>query len=648
MPIQPQEFVTFKGLLPAFDRKRIVEPFVVDGENFIVDADGPVSFFGRTWWTYGSIAEPRGFQALLSIDQETYYYTAADALCRYDETTRQMYPVFTHATRTLFWPWTIAIVGGYEYFVNREVGLVRHDPVDGTWNVLVDANIPNPAIACCEAYGRLVVLGDTHYSWSAIDDGSIAGFVPSTATGAGFQLLSILGSGLTGLMLLAYQEGFVVYTTAGLIRVENVQAENPFRHRILTRATRPLNPWVITRISGSKSRYAEKGDTDELQLYLAHRGLYITDGTGRPRLWNEALSEYLLRTLLPALDHDGLAFTTRLHYNNDLALVFLSVSDTGQQHTYSRAYAVYTPLDEIGILSRAHTALYDLSFMEGAIQGPQFGMIDAAGTQFYFSFTDTDRLQPTAGAVLVDYRAIFDIPTIAAEDLADINIVADQIVMSDEDLSLIPRPGVFDIEYPLATYPSPSTFAVATEVAINTSATPHIASDVIAGNAEHVVIVISTRFYDEAPLDARILIGLLRRGEIQSIDVLSGFETGIISMLDAGIADTFEDYISDYMANLFEDYADSDDIEDWGVASSSGTEYTARMIGTLDGYQTWMANDTVQDVVLNIVGQDGRNRFVSGTVIGLYLLLEISAFNVGESFHLKTLRINMGQAGRLN
>jgi hypothetical protein len=642
MPVDAVEYKQFKGLLLPLDRKRMAEPYVVDGKNFIVDLDGPVSIFGRTWIDYQGIEEIRGFQTLECINSRQVFYCLEDCLAVYDVETRQLYPIYTHNVRVEFWPWSTASVGGVQYFANKEVGLLSRNPLTGLWTVVSGANIPPVVYGCCEAYGRLVLLGSesdgsvARASWSEIDDGSNAGFAPSTATGAGAQALSIIAGKLTPFLPLPYADGFIAYTNQGVCKFENVQAANPFRFRVLTRSENPLNPWVITRIGGQQR---------DQHVYLSHRGFYTTFGDEKPVVWEQLTSEGLHRNILPAIDHREGEFTTRVHYNDDSGWFTLSISPDSREHLYAYALVYYETAGEWGSFNKSHTGFGQVALNAGPFQGMHFGMCDTNGTIWRFSFTDSDRAYPVLPFFGIDYKEPADI--LAQLMATGTSIFNDQVIVTANDLSRITAPGVYDGAFEFAEGISPVP-SVMPEELMDLSGTPLIFADALVIQAAIIDLIVLPLTQTELPLEATILIGPIK-GQADKIDQISQFQELIISMLESGFQDEFEDYIEDYVdTEVIEDWLTMTGVEDWGESSGNNTEYSVRLIGTLDGYRTWIANNFTQAKVPALISQNGRNKHVAEVVSGMYLFVEISTNNIGETFHLKVLRANIANAGHLH
>lgn len=640
MPVQPKEYKQFKGLILPLDRKRIAEPYVVDGRNFLVDLDGPVSLFGRTWVSHQGVDEPRGFQTCNCIASTSVFWFLENCIAIYDVESRQIVPIYTHVIRTEFWPWSTASVGGVQYFANKEVGLLSRNPLNGVWTVVSGSNIPAVVYGCCESYGRLVLLGSesdgsvARASWSSIDDGSNAGFTPSIVTGAGAQALSIIAGRLIPFRPEPYPDGFLAYTSRGIAKFESVQAANPFRFRVLTRSETPLNPWVISR-TGGKPR--------DQHVFLTHRGLYTTFGDEKPVVWQELTSEALHRNILPNIDHANNEFTSRLDYNVDNGWLTLSLSRDSRPSIYSSAYVFYEAAGELGSFDKTHTGFAQLYLNDGPFLGYHFGMCDVNGTVWRFSFTDADRGYPTLPFFGVDYKLPYDLPAIRMASGA--STMSDWIIVSDEDLSGISDPGVYDTMFEFLEFISPSSMDPPTEV---NATGPNVMVDNIGMQASAIQIIVKPLVMTETPLDASILVGPIMV-DATRIDQITQVQELIISMLDSGFGDVIEDYINDYVSiEVIEDWNSLTAVEDWGESAGNNTEYSVRIIGTLDGYSVWSANGRTQSVVPALVKQTGRNKHLAAMVSGIYMFVEITTSNIGETFHLKVLRANVTDAGHLH
>jgi len=646
MPALPQEVRQINGLVPIIERKKADQPYVVDGKNFFVDLNGPVSGLSRAWVFHRQIDEPRGWQTLRDGADTSVFHFTGDAIASYDADTRQLYPVYAHSTRSEYWPWTRAVVGNVTYYANKEIGVLRFDHVAGTWkDISGNANLPTGPLAICESGGRLVVLGETAIAWSAIDDGE--DLAPSSSTGAGFQLLSLLSSSSNPMMVLPYANGFLTFTKAGILRSELVDAANPYRHRAFSRRHTILNPWCVTRV----------GTNDiERIIMLTPNGLFSTTGAEQPTEWQPLMSEFFNQKLIPNIPTDGRAdMTFRLDTDTKTGWFLVSVSIDGRNSFYSRAYVHYLPSEQWGIYSRVHHGFGQIHLNSGANAGFFYGVVDVEGTVWQFSFTDADLAYPSSpGLWLVDFRKPFDLPVRNFASLSSSvpAIMSTMARFSTDDLRQITEAGVYDLRavqvqrFSPATMPDMSADETPSEPGTPLGGT-YLMRSAIGTQATLLRSAVNPISGDQAPLDAEILVGPFRFPEETTIDHVAQLTEAVIGMLETGIDDEIEDYLEDFSDEVFEDWNVLDATEDWGAAAGDNTEYTARWVGTLDAYRTWIANGVTQDIMPDIVAQDGRVRHFAGTCSGAYILLKFTANNVGETFHLRLIKTNFINAGQL-
>ena len=627
-------FNTFKGLVPGVDRRRSDVPYVVDGQNFLVDIDGPYSGLGRTWFVNGEINEPRGIQTLRSSDESQTYLFTGDSICIFDTTSRRLVSIFVHTLRTQFWPWTRALVGGYLYFANKELGLLQYDPVTGLWSWITGVNIPSTVYACCESAGRLCLLGPTALHWSKIDDGSNTGFAPSTATGAGFQLLSIIASSTQPLMLLPYFDGVLTYTSAGIMQSTAVDATNPFRHRVLSRQHVIINPWCVVRVGEEQ---------EEQHIMLCRRGLFATQGTDRPAIWQGLMGEYLHQNILPNIDLTNTMMTIRLDHQFDRGILSVSLAEDSRIAVFTKAFMYYVPSQEWGVYSRVHTGFFEFKFTTGPLStNYQYGVCDSDGSLFYFSSTDSDNTYPLITDSLIDYKSYFDIPT----EYAATSLFSDTISITADDISGVTIAGTYDIRTELENVVSPDTI---TQTADDTyvSGGHTMMSTAFDAQVAMVRFVVGVNPYYANPLDSYILVGPFQVQPTE-IDFVTQFQSAVVGMLDSGINDQLEDYVLDYAGtDVVQDWNSLTGDEDWGTASGDNTSYTTEFIGTVDGYTVWEPNQMTQQIEPELILLEGRSRHLAGSVVGVYNYVKFSTPVAGETFHLKTLRLNLLNAGRL-
>lgn len=457
-------------------------------------------------------------------------------------------------------------------------------------------------------------------------------------TGAGFQGLSFLASRAAPLTILPYDGGFLAYCKQGILRGENVLAQNPFRFSTLTREHSLLNPWAIT-LYGSQDHQAH--------VFLTHRGMFITFGDQRPQAFEVPTGEWMHRELFPTIAHQNNEFTTALSYNTDTGWFAMAYASDSRTRVYNKTLVFYQPSGEWGWLNRAHTGLAEIAINTGAYAGRWYGMCDPNGTLWRFTGEDADVVYPEQTGFVIDVRDYHELPAIWAGVGSTVAIFSDMGVLTDEDITFATRAGVWDLAYETGEALSDASFASAADETADESGSP----DIFVSSS---LAIVSAVFYtaaetvgDPAPLDSTITIGPIVVQQEEYIDYLGQLQELVVGMADEASADTLDDWLLDYEADVSEDWLALSGEEDWGTASGDGISYGVRVDGTIDAYTVWEANGVIQTVEPETVAQQGLTRHMSGTVTGQYLLFSFTAFNLGERFHLKHLRCNLLPAGQL-
>lgn len=653
----PAENLQFKGLLPGIDRKRIAEPFVVEGTNFIVDVDGPVSLFGKTLLMHEDILEPRGFQTFRDETTVGTLYFTSDAICKYDIITRQLYPIYRHTARTTFWPWSVALVGTSLYFANQELfgaGYLAYAYITGIWQIITDEAsmfeyLPQNVYAVTESFGRLIILSGDRVNVSEIEDGTA--LMPSTSTGAGFQKLSIICAADLGLTVLAYDKGFLVYTCSGILQGEYTNATNPFRYDVLSINHVIVNAWAVINAGGENE--------SQQHIMVTKRGLSSTLGHDEPTAWGGLMGEHFHRNILPFIKTERDDMTIRLANDFDSAIIYISVAEDSRLAIYSKAFAFYVPSEQWGVYSSTHTALTEIIIDTGAFLGRHFGVCDINGNVYRFSATDSDRLYPIAAGTIVEYKLHTDIPIqyAGAKDIAgmeDVLSIASTMMLigSDAIHDATDMADIFNTYHKISRSESPTTVITiaATDEDPDESVSPQIWRTVIAAQTAIFQFTFASEPLFESNLNASITIGLFRYPQEDNIQFITQLQKIIVGMLNSGVADSFIDWIADFMGEELETDWNTDITgdEDWGKASGNNTSYSIEAIGSLDGYATWIpVIGTEMKITPTEILSDGRVKHFAGVVSGAYLLIRFFTAIAGDIFHVKHLKLETSNAGRL-
>jgi len=574
---------TFRGLLPAIDRRQVERPFVMDGKNFLVDAEGPFSAFGTEFASYTRIRAD-GNITTFRVEGQIFIFTN-NAVLSYDFDSQLFQPefVFTSQAKAVR-RWYHAFVGGRYYFCKDGVGIIRYTPNTNIWEEVTGGNVVNDPMAIIESGGRLVVLGSDAIQWSKIGDGSNTGLQPNIDNGAGLQDLAIIGGGKP-LALGRVLDGFITYTTTGLLRSQLVQSLIAFRHVPLSGVVHiPLSH--TTFIEFDQNRH----------LFLTKSGFYSTQGDVPQQVF-QLFSEFFRRDVFIDLniDIDGLF---ELHYNRDRQWLFVSIAEGEQPGVFTKAYVHYIPREEWGVFNCTHVGFGELSLAEDAQSNFNLGYICTSGCIHRFVSAFYQENAPNR----IDYYHYHFQPVFEAKNNNGVTRFPSVINISTIDKGLFPDASGF--------YKSTKAVLDGTE---NTSLYQR----------------------DLDTIDSEIEVGLFR---LQGEDELDRFahvldvSVGTDAVI-TGIAE--EDYIDDYPDDVFVDYATGSGTEDWGFGLLSFVDYDVKVIGSRNGYEIY-ENQSITPLLLK---EDGHVRFYTCDVAGIYHSVKLSATEKNKSFHLKTLEI---------
>lgn len=623
---------TVKGLILSLDRRKIVPAQVVDGRNFFVDIDGPRSGFSRQEAAHALIADPYFIQEFTTdADTSSWFFTRKEVV-KYDVTTGQFIPVFTYTQSAVDFPWSTALVGGKHYFAKRGVGIVRYDPIVKSWTLVSGGSVPVDVVGCCEAGGRLVVQATGIVAWSVIDDGT--NFIPSTATGAGFQLLALVGSFTLDSLLGVYKtvDGFLAFTKNGVMKSETITSLSPFRHRRLSVDNVPFNAFCISYIDDNKI------------VLLAEHGFYITEGA-LPVEWQPFMSEYFRTSVLPVIkNREVISVKTQFFPKSKWFTVSISASQANS--IFSKAYVFSSRSNEWGVFNRTHAGFVEVTLDAGVFEGATFGYVNTTGDWFNFTYDSLDLLYPELQWYNYHYY-----PTPEYPARTEFGIVAFPAIghLTDVNEKGLPGVGLYDMWNEVDNAAEPEYLEVqSVELpAVTVHDLPRLFKSAVEGGVSLVKLGLQYQAHEQAGLDSFIEVGLFRlldEGTGKDVGEFSVINDVLIGMYDsATVGVQFEDYVNDYFDDIIEDWLTiADQVEDWGLSSASTSVYNAEIRSTFDGFKSL----ELQEQALELVRIEGKSSLYSCEVTGMYHIVKLSADVAGESFHLKTLELSGNAAGR--
>jgi hypothetical protein len=372
-----------KGLIPAVDRKKIGEPFLVDAKNVLVDINGPRAAFGHE--CSNDKFNPLQFMQDFKVKDTIFYFSrdVTETFIQISEMSwvnRQLQHVLTLQSADLLrpklnHPWTHALVGGLHYFANRTWGVLQYNPSTKTWTDVTATIGVSDIFFITEANGRLCTLADGFTTWSAIDNGMDS--APSLVTGAGAQNISLIGSieqNSDYLGIAKTSKGFISFTSKGVLRSESIDSINPFRHIPGQAKHVPFSPWGIAKIS------------DVEVAILTSQGLFKTN-TGIFEDWHGLMGQFFKRDVMPLLPAGQDGFIC-IRYSLELDQFFVMFSQNIAASRYNVTYVLDITSDQWGIFNKAHRGFLRIDLGTGNTD-IHFGYVDDNGRICLFTESAT-------------------------------------------------------------------------------------------------------------------------------------------------------------------------------------------------------------------------------------------------------------------
>ena len=653
---------TIGAYTPAYDAKQLKDFSVIDGKNFMPTIQGYKSEFGSSPLTDRRLSEETliGGQTF-SIGETTLVLCNNYGILFYDPDSEAFaYQVRQVDSLDSYYPWSMAYVGGDYYFCHRGFGVYRYRPNDNSWLKLID-NVPANPISVCSSDGRLVVLGESTYAWSAVGDGT--DLATSLTTGAGFQALSIAGGG-SPLAVKTYTNGFMVYTTSGIVRAESISAINPFYHKVLASGDyAPLAPKAITEVGNST------------HVFLTRTGLFATSGDF-PEAFEPDFSSWLTGTLLRSLISSKYNLPISMTYSTTNRWIIISYSEYSiVPSPYSLAFVYDVSLQRWGRFDQSHYFIGVGYIPKGNNKGYRLltatrdNVIRVFDKDYAISLAvDTNNrdnyptvcpnnyvvsatTDPAAGLNVTVFTACARIDTYNFTALPKNEIgyyVYDAIYST-------PKP---DLVYP--NIPDNRGYSVVVDmmdcigrvvdmmdmpegslIDMKGADIPYniAVARAVAGTGMSVMAEVKL-----APelglLDSQIKTGLVHVAEFDDCNQATVI-TGFSAIQDEWVG---EDTIIDMekIADIVIDMETvSDEIIDMGMLSISKPAYDAILVSSSDGY----GNLGYHRYSLEPVSVAGNRYNYNAYSTGLYHGFELATKEAGDFFHLKQLQLNIFQGG---
>ena len=658
---------TIGAYTPSYDAKQLAEFSVVGGQNFMPSLQGYKSEFGSSPFTDRRLSQDLLIGAQpFSIGETDLVLCNNYGIMFYDSDSQGFYYAYrARLPLDAHYPWSIAYVGGDYYFCHYNFGVVRYRPYDNSWLELT-ANVPSSPMSICSASGRLIILGESTYAWSAVGDGT--DLATSLTTGAGFQALSLVGGGKP-LGVKTIINGFMVYTTSGIIKVESINSANPFYHRVLTSSDfAPVSPKAIAEVGTGT------------HVFLTRTGLFATSGD-YPEAFEPEFSKWLTGTLLRYLLSSRYDLPVCLNYSTVNKWLILSYSEYSIiPSPYSLAFVFDIELGKWGRFDQPHYFIGVGYLPTGDLKGyrlltatfdntirvfdKDYGISEAADESNYnnyptpcpspikvnsttesdsqatifssccridtYNFADLgDAVGPYATSILRSTAISLDYPQIPSRLPAAIGV--DMMLLPDDNVDMLTEePPVItasaraiyriDMMEGASPYNHPVAYAVA-DVTLN----------------EQSMIRLSPTL---GQLPSKIELGLYHIAEFDDVNQAT-VVTGFCEIHDEWVGeDTVIDMQTIADITLDMELIDNE-IVDMGVLSVSKPNFKTTLISSSDGYGNLGYHR--YEIEPNTIAGNRYNYNAYST--GLYHGFEIETKSAGDFYHLKQVQLNLIQGG---
>jgi len=626
----------------------VAEPHLVDGRNVVFDADGPKTGFGAEFLSDMIISDPDGFQSIQADNGDVWYFTTK-GIFLFDSTTGRIVTLHRFATATTtVHRWTCAVVGSIQYIGHPDQGVLYYDAATELFETHPSGQLPNGAFAVCLSNGRLVVLGSTSYSWSAQDDGT--DLTTSLTTGAGNQATSLVGG--TPLMAIEFQQGFLVFTSQGIIRALFTGDALVYEHRALTHSYKLL---------GS---FAAVNHEDRKVVFATSTGIYETEGE-LPTPYDAVFNEFLIKEINKKTS-ETVASSVRLEWDTDTKRFFISLGYTGLAPLYSISYVMYDSLKKLGVFSEGHYGIFPIRLDSTSSQQYFWGYVNQKGqlmrwsglsrreTNFSNSLASKFNQFPPEH-VWKDSNGVFHFPqsqAMAAHSMRSLyargtalSYVTFSWVTYEDTLENIPSFPDSSIEEHIDWQ-----FASTDEDwdALFGSEDWNDGSDITLGDAMVMKDDLRVESISFPPaifqgLNALIEIGLFRFKEQQYPDETSAITNMMVGHQQSDDIDSeFIDWNTIADGTEDEDWNALSGTEDWGEGTTGIVDFDLTVIGTNDGHTPYL---TVTPVLQDSGFPHGR--FYALNDNGVSHRIRFEALTVGQSLHLQSLEVSGTLTGRI-
>jgi hypothetical protein len=621
---------------PDIDSRRSDKPQIISGRNFRDGVDGPFSGWSSEFANWNLLdTSTRAKITELRLDEYSdIFYGTPTGVYAVDKISGVMYCVLHITVTNIYWPWTIAYVGGMYYLAQYDIGLYQYDPINKIFSKLSTPNGSTVRFAV-ENNGRLVLFTDTVISNSSLDDGT--DFIPDLASGAGAEALSIGGG--TPYRIESISDGILVFTTAGIIKGNFTTNAYVYSYKgKFSKAIKLFNPNASCYVAGLGIV-----SLDINGLFLTREYNYETQGYPQP--WEIEKSDYIKKNIIVPMDKTKLG-VIGMYYSQSLQVLFIYFSSNIQQGFFQTTFCYEFVSKRWGSFDQAHYGIFEV--LDPITNTYTAAYLDANGYMQEFSNTNFTEDYPPTGEGINDfiYRPL-------QTDIAPIGYVDPAISAGKQVISVFTEILQSDRNpFNYHTYTQSNLYqinsGVYSDTANNADEDPAPAFGIVisvgtyinmdySGAIEHFAL---PYLLPEIGLDSNIQIGPFRFNDQQTMaEQQSLVESLLLGMKGTDSFIIYEDWNT---LNGNEDWNSLTGNEDWGQGSTAPNLYELTLRDTDDGFSMQFQGD---ETLIPYSDLGSSQLFKPEGNCAIYHNLTIAAENVGEAYNLKTVDITLQPTG---
>ena len=572
-----------KGLTPAVDPTRSGDQFVLAGENYIFDSIGPKSAFGNRLLLPHPLPDSNHVQGI-----------------------------------------RLKLRGGDRCFTFTETGIMEWDERRGGWRYVyvTDSTAPQPyrwtygflsgnMFFCHPQVGIIQYNIDRDVAGAlrtegapldaiaiCVDNGRLVAVTPeflfwsdpSDGTnfqpklgGAGFQKLAARVPGFP-IMVSTYARGVLTWTTGGVLRSEFTGDQETYRHRALNTEYRPINSFCVFQ------------SDENTVVILDERGFFQSQGEA-PQPYAPLFNEFLINWIQETNFKFGQ--NVRLEWDELKRLLYLSMSESRYDPIYETTFVLYPPNQKWGQFNESHYGILPFLIRDGSRADDYYGFVDANRRAKVWKETRSREIMPDARAL----------------DLYHPPIQKPFHYSNTDEATVLSSTLAFDT-FNAAAKKGPAGFYEAD------------------GNYRFKPTLTA--------LNAKVQMGYFRSSQDMSHDELSELIQVMVRSYQSGGPGSAAPNLQLIAPTPVTDYSQLGETALYKPGEINYTDHVLRIYPTTDGVTIFGA-----PVLPSLVGFSRGARHYSCSAVGIWHIIEVSAEELGQAFHLRTLEITGTNAGRL-